>query len=125
MAKSEISWVVELELDSSARPEFEALTSEMTNAAMAESGTLAYERFISPDARSVVIYERYRDDQSAIEHLERFKREFGDRLAALVERRRFLVLGTPGPELAAVFASIAQVETYPKLAGFQRQERES
>jgi quinol monooxygenase YgiN len=72
---------------------FETLTGEMVAATRAESGVLAYQRFISDDRRTVHVHERYENSDAAIAHLVKFAALFGDRYASLVERRRFVVFG--------------------------------
>ncbi|MGE3536200.1 MAG: putative quinol monooxygenase [Candidatus Tectimicrobiota bacterium] len=97
-----IAWQVELAVRPGALDAFRALTVEMVAATRQEPGVLCYERFISPDGRLVHVYERYADSAAALAHLHAFARQFGTRFAALVERQRFTVYGTPSAELRAL-----------------------
>ena len=55
----EVSWWVELTVRPGCLEDFERLTGEMVAAARAESGILAYQRFISDDRRTVYVHECY------------------------------------------------------------------
>jgi hypothetical protein len=54
------------------RREFETLTGEMVASAQAESGVLAYRRFISEDRQTVYVHERYENSAAAVAHLVKF-----------------------------------------------------
>jgi quinol monooxygenase YgiN len=99
---AEISWYVELLVHPAQLTDFETLTGEMVMAARAEAGTRAYQRFISSDQCVIVVYERYADSEAAIAHLRQFAAKFGERYATMVQRMRFMVLGTPSEELRAL-----------------------
>lgn len=68
----QVSWWVELSVRPGCLDEFEKLTGEMVAATRAESGVLAYQRFISADQRTVYVHERYEDSNAAIAHLRAF-----------------------------------------------------
>jgi quinol monooxygenase YgiN len=95
----EISWHVELAVKPNQLTAFRELTAEMVAATHAERGVLSYRRFVSDDGTVVYVHERYVDSDAAVVHLEDFSARFGERYATLVERRRFIVFGDPGPTL--------------------------
>ena len=95
----EIAWRVEVSVKPDEVVNLLALTDEMVESASAEVGCLSYQRFIGPDGRSVHVYERYLDSDSAMAHLKVFFTRFGVRYASMVNRNRFTVYGTPSSEL--------------------------
>lgn len=98
----QIGWYVELAVKSGALADFEKLTSEMVAATRAEDGVLAYQRFISDDRQTIVVYERYLNSAAAIAHLQAFAVAFGECYDRMVERKRFVVLGRPSEGLRAL-----------------------
>ena len=95
----QVSWWVELALRPGCLEEFAKLTGEMVASAQAETGVLAYQRFISEDRKTVYVHERYEDSGAAIEHLRAFMATFDRRYACMVEGKRFVVFGDPSDEL--------------------------
>jgi len=98
----QVSWWVELVVCPGCLDEFEALTGEMVASTQAESGVLAYQRFISEDRQTVHAHERYENSDAAATHLIKFAARFGDRYGSLVERKRFVVFGDPNDALRAL-----------------------
>ncbi len=98
---------------------FRALTAEMVEATTNEAGALIYERFISDDGRVVHVFERYLDSAAAVAHLIAFGKRYGEIFAQMVVRKRFVVWGTPSPELKKILDPLGA--TYmAHLAGFSR-----
>jgi len=95
----EIAWRVELAVKPDQVANLLAVTDEMVQAASLEIGTLSYQRFISPDGKSVHVYERYLNSGVALAHLTAFFARFAERFGATVDRRTFTVYGTPSIEL--------------------------
>ena len=95
----QISWWVELSVRPGCLDEFEMLTGEMVAATRAETGVLAYQRFIGEDRETVYVHERYENSDAAMAHLVKFAATFGERYGSLVTRRRFVVLGDPSDAL--------------------------
>jgi len=81
--------------------DFEMLTGETVVSTRAESGVLAYQRFISEDRQTVYVHERYENSNAAIAHLAKFEATFGESYGRLIMRRRFLVFGDPNDALGA------------------------
>jgi quinol monooxygenase YgiN len=94
-----VSWWVELAVKPGELANFEKLTAEMVTSTRAESGVLAYQRFISDDRQTVHVHESYENSAAAVAHLVKFAALFGERYASLVERKRFNVFGNPSDEL--------------------------
>ena len=93
MSTQTVSWHVELSVNAGCLDAFRALSDEMVTRAASEPGTLVFERFQSEDGRRVHVYERYRDCEAAVLHLDRFAREFATEFARLVTRNSFCVYG--------------------------------
>jgi quinol monooxygenase YgiN len=101
----QVSWWVELAVRLGCLDEFETLTGEMVAATHAESGVLAYHRFISDDRQTIDVHERYENSDAAMAHLVKFAAVFGDRYGSLVERKRFVVFGEPSDALRTLLDS--------------------
>jgi len=99
---NEIAWQVELAIRPGELENFRTLTSAMVESTKGERGVLIYERFMSADGQIVYVYERYADSAAAVAHLLAFAQMYGERFAQLVERRRFMVFGTPSAELQRI-----------------------
>lgn len=99
MMCSQVSWLVELRVEPNQLENFRVLTGEMVESARSETGVLSYERFVSDDGTFVYAYERYVDSVAALAHLKMFEKKFSGRFLAMVDRRRFMVFGTPTEEL--------------------------
>jgi hypothetical protein len=56
-----VSWQVELAVKPGQLESFRGLTREMVEFTKSEAGVLVYERYVSGDARSIFVYERYTD----------------------------------------------------------------
>jgi len=97
----EISWHVALRIKPGQLSNFRTLTGEMVAVARHEAGVLSYQRFVSEDATTIHVYERYTDSAAAVAHLEAFAKRFAGRFSAMVEREAFTVFGDPSPELKA------------------------
>lgn len=98
----EVSWLVELVIKPGQLDSFRALTGEMVESSRRDAGVLGYERFVSKDGKFVYAYERYADSAAALAHLRTFEKKFGGRFLGMVDRRRFMVFGTPTDELKRV-----------------------
>jgi len=115
----QVAWHVELAVKPGALEDFRTLTGEMVEATLGEPGVLSYERFVSADGKVVHVYERYADSAAAVVHLRTFRRTFGDRFAALVDRTRFTVYGTPSAELRGMLDGFGAIYLTP-FGGFTR-----
>ncbi|MFM9888866.1 MAG: putative quinol monooxygenase [Burkholderiales bacterium] len=98
----QISWHVELQVKPGQIDALRVLTREMIESTKRESGVLIYERFMSDDGQVVHLLERYVDSTAAAAHLVAFERQYGERFASMVDRKRFTVFGTPSVELMQI-----------------------
>lgn len=111
--RQEIAWQVELTVKPGQLDNFRALTGEMVEATRHEAGILSYQRFVSEQGDCVHAYERYADSAAALGHLRIFSAKFATRFMAMVERKRFLVFGTPSKELRAHLDKLGAVYFQP------------
>jgi quinol monooxygenase YgiN len=112
-----VSWQVELAVKPGQLESFRVLTTEMVESTKSERGVLAYERYVSDDAKSIVVYERYSDSAAAIGHLQAFATKYGARFTSMVERKRFTVFGNPSDELRTILDKFRPTYLRP-FAGF-------
>ena len=115
----QIAWMVELEILDGKEAAFRDLTRRMVDATKTEPGALVYERFVSEDGKRIVVYERYRDPDAAIEHLQTFGRRFRAEFSTLVSRKRAFVFGSPPPRLKSLMEQLVP-EYLSRYDGFCR-----
>ena len=109
----EVSWQVELAVKPGQLDNFRALTKEMVEFTKGERGVRVYERFVSKDGKLVYVYERYADSDAAVAHLLAFGEMYGERFVSMVERKRFMVFGTPSDELKAILDRLSAIYLDP------------
>jgi quinol monooxygenase YgiN len=97
-----VSWQVELAVKPGQLESFRGLTREMVEFTKSEAGVLVYERYVSGDARSIFVYERYTDSAAAVAHLEAFASRYGTRFTSMVDRKSFTVFGDPSDDLRSI-----------------------
>jgi len=88
-----VSWDLRLSVKEGELESFRTLMGEMVESTKEESGTLAYEWFVSDDGGSVHIYERYADSDAVMAHLGNFGEKFADRFFAAIDPTGFDVYG--------------------------------
>ena len=115
----QISWIAELQVKPGQLEAFRALTEEMIESTRGEPGALIYERFIGESGEKVYVVERYADSPAAIEHLALFGEEYGKRFVTMVERKSFIVFGSPSVELKQLLDGFS-AEYLTSFAGFSR-----
>lgn len=114
-----VSWHLTTEVREGKLEDLRVLTNEMIESARAEEGTLAYECFLSDDAKSCHIYQRYRDSESAMIHVNTFGDRFALRFLECHEPVLVYVYGEPSQELRRVLGNYGAV-FLGSLGGFTR-----
>jgi quinol monooxygenase YgiN len=114
-----ISWWVELAIEPQALEDYRTLTNEMIQFTRTEIGALIYERFVGADSKTIHVYERYVDSAAAAAHIRSFDALFANRFHGMIERRRFVVFGTPSEELRKLLDRFGATYMAP-LGGFAR-----
>ncbi len=120
--ESQISWHAELQVKPGQWEALRALTAEMVESTKNEAGALIYERFLSEDRQTVHVFERYSDSAAAVAHLADFATRYGARFSALIDRKKFTVLGTPSPALKTMLDRFGATCS-PRFAGFSRPQK--
>jgi len=95
--EGQVSWVIELGVKDVELDTFKALMDEMVAGTSAEPQTLCYEWYISDDAGTVHIYEKYADSEAMVAHVNGFMEKWAARFMASVDVQRFVVYGDPSP----------------------------
>lgn len=90
-----ISWNLQVSIHDGRFDEFKSLMQEMVESTQKETGTLAYEWFLSEDSKSCHVYERYSDSDAVMTHLGNFGANFADRFLEYTEVKSIAVYGEP------------------------------
>ncbi len=98
-ANGTISWNLSLAVKPGQLETFRTLMMEMVAHTKKESGTVAYEWFVSDDGKAVDIYERYDDSAAALVHLGGFGEQFAERFMGAVDPTGLSVYGNPSTAL--------------------------
>lgn len=85
----------------------------MVEVTRGEAGVLSYQRFIADDNRFVHVYERYLDCDAAVIHLRTFRQRFAERFSTLVDRKSFVVFGTPSEALKVILDTFGAIYLRP------------
>ena len=117
---SNVSWLLELEVQPGREEDLKALMAEMVGATRAnEPGTLSYEWSTSADGRRCHIYERYTDSTAAMTHVATFGERFASRFLEVLKPIRFVVYGSPDAKVQGALAGFNPVYMQD-LGGFTR-----
>ncbi len=114
-----VSWHLQVSIRDGRFDEFKALMEEMVESTRKESGTLAYEWFLSEDSKSCHIYERYSDSDAVMTHLANFGSNFADRFVECVEPKSMIVYGEPADEVRTALDAFG-AEFLSSFGGFSR-----
>jgi quinol monooxygenase YgiN len=113
-----VHWLVKIEIAPENLTEFKAVMNEMIVVTKEESGTLAYEWCFNEDETYVGLYERFRDSEAAIIHLNNFA-PFAERFTATCSSMDMIALGKPNDEVKAMLTNFTSNIVEFK-AGFER-----
>ena len=117
---SNVSWILELQVQDGQLNDFRALMEEMVSATQAnEPGTLNYEWSTGVDGKICHIYERYASSEAVMTHLGTFGEKFADRFLAVLKPVRFVVYGSPSTAVKDALAGFSPVYM-ESAAGFSR-----
>jgi quinol monooxygenase YgiN len=95
---SELQSVARLKIHDGNLEEFKRLAAKCADLVRTkDTGTLQYESYFNSDYTECLVFERYRDSQALLDHLE----NMGDTMAAMLQTCSGSgeVCGTPSPEL--------------------------
>ena len=115
---NQISWLLEVEILPGKLDDFRAVARDLIANTEPETGTLDYEYHLSPDEKTVHIFERYADSAAMLKHVAGFM-NFAARFMAAGRPKSFSVYGKPSDEAKAALADLGPVY-FSELGGFSR-----
>jgi quinol monooxygenase YgiN len=115
---NQISWLLEVEILPGKLEDFRAVSRDLVANTQPEPGTFDYEWHLSPDEKTVHIFERYKDSAAMIKHVEGFGL-FAGRFLAACRVTKFSVYGKPNAEAKAALDDLGPVY-FSELGGFSK-----
>jgi quinol monooxygenase YgiN len=91
----DLFWLFTLDVKPGKFDEFKQLVADIVTSTKQEPGTLAYQYAASVDQSTVHIYERYRDSEAFVAHVEQTFTGYAERFLSFVSVRSLVVYGTP------------------------------
>ncbi|MGK5078711.1 putative quinol monooxygenase [Janthinobacterium sp. HLX7-2] len=91
----DLFWLFTLKVQPGKFDAFKNLVADIVAASSKEPGTLAYQYAVSDDQGTVHIYERYRDSQAFVDHVEHTFGGYAERFLSLVSVESLVVYGAP------------------------------
>jgi quinol monooxygenase YgiN len=117
---TDVSWILELNVQPGHEREFSALMQEMVGSTKEnEPGTLDYQWSTSADGGVCHIFERYVDSAAVMVHLATFGEKYAGRFLEILAPVRFVVYGSPNQEVKDALAGFQPSYMQPE-AGFSR-----
>ena len=114
-----VSWVIELAVKPGQLGSFKELMEEMVAGTGTEPETLNYEWYISGDAGTVHIFEKYANSDAMISHVSGFMEKWAGRFMECVSPTRFTVYGDPSEAARELLAPFGATYLAP-WGGFAR-----
>jgi quinol monooxygenase YgiN len=120
MAGQEVRFTVSFTIPEENLKHFKAIAQAMIASTQAETGTLGYEWFYSPDGSRCRLIETYVDSDAVLTHMTGYAvRELVPKVAAIASITGFEVYGDPGPQAATILAGLG-AEIFAFDAGLSR-----
>lgn len=94
----DLYWVFTLNVQPGRFHEFRALVAQIVADSAKEPGTLAYQYSVSADEKTVHIFERYRDSEAFVQHVEQTFGAYAERFLSLVTVASLVVYGSPNAD---------------------------
>jgi quinol monooxygenase YgiN len=118
VGSEQIYWVVTFTVDE--MDKFKPIVQRLVAATEKEPGALQYEYAIGPDQKTVDIYERYTNSNTANSHLvDNFVPNFSKEFMAVAKPVRFVVYGPASDELKKTLTDLHPIYMTP-FDGFTR-----
>lgn len=117
--REEIYWVFTITVKPERFAEFKQVVAPLVAATKEEPGALAYEYNVGDDQSTVHVFERYRDSDAVVAHVEGTFARFAERFMALATATGFVVYGTPHAEARKILDGLGAVYMTP-FDGFTR-----
>jgi len=104
MANQEITFIVEHEVLPDRSAEFDELVPLLTQAANDDPGTVEYRWYTGSTPTKRCLFERYRDSEATIKHIEAFGQDLTMRYMKVVDVKSVIMFGPASDQLAAQLA---------------------
>jgi quinol monooxygenase YgiN len=115
-----VYWLIEASIKEGEIENVKGLMNEMIEKTKAdEPGALFYEWSISDDEKTLYLFERYKDSQAVLAHMDSFGKNFASRFMGSLEIRKFQTFGDPNEAVLGLFKNVGAKFNKP-LGGFQR-----
>lgn len=115
-----VHWVVEAEIKEGKLDAFKELMDEMVEATRAqEPEALTYEWYVGEDGQRCHLFERYKDSAAVMTHLGNFRRNFAERLMAVVTLTGVTVYGDPDESVRGALSDF-DPHYFSMIGGFAR-----
>jgi len=114
----QISWLLEVAIHPGKLDAFRAVAADLIAATEKEPGTLSYEWSLNADQTACHIFERYRNTEALLAHMNTFG-PHAERFFAAAQPERFHVYGAPSDAVKAALADLHPVYC-ASIGGFNR-----
>ncbi|MCO4794239.1 MAG: antibiotic biosynthesis monooxygenase [Bacteriovoracaceae bacterium] len=115
-----VSWVIQMNINSGKLEDFKTLMTEMVNSTNEfEPGALNYEWYLNGEGTNCHIYERYENSAATLTHLGNFGEKFAGRFMELATPTGITVYGNPSAEVREGLKGLGAVH-YDQIGGFRR-----
>jgi quinol monooxygenase YgiN len=115
---NQVYWHLEVAILPGKLEDFRAVARDLIASTESEPGTLDYEYNLNADNTVCHIFERYRDSEAMIKHVEGFHR-FAERFLKSCRPTRFDVYGNPSEAAKAMLTDL-HPSYFNELGGFSR-----
>ncbi len=120
MAGQEVRFTVSFAIPAENLEQFKAIAQAMIASTQAETGTLGYDWFYSPDGSRCRLIETYVDSKAVLAHMSGSAvHELVPKLVAIAGITGFEVYGDPGAEAATILTGLG-AEIFALQAGLAR-----
>ena len=104
MTDQQITFIVECEVRLDQSAEFGALVPVLESVANEDPGTLEYRWYAGLAPSAMCLYERYRNSEAALQHIEKFGQEPMRRYLEMIKVTSLIMLGPASAELTRQLA---------------------
>jgi quinol monooxygenase YgiN len=104
MTRQEITFIIECKVRPGRASEFDLLVPVLEAAANQDPGTIEYRWYVGPTPTARDLYERYRDSEATLAHIEALGKDLTQRYLQTVQVRSVIMIGPASDELRAQLA---------------------
>ena len=107
--RDDIYWLCVFKIEPANFDKFKAVVAPLVQATKAETGSMAYEYYITEDHSAVHILEHYRTSQAVIDHVQGTFSKFAADFTAIASVVSFDVYGTPNADARKILDGFGAV----------------